>query len=46
MAGIRDRIIHNYFGVDYKIIWDTVENDIPDLQQWIITIIKIEIPSN
>ncbi len=43
MAGIRDKIIHNYFGVDYKIIWDTVENDIPELQQWMKTIIEKEI---
>lgn len=22
MAGMRDRLIHNYFGVDYDIVWN------------------------
>jgi uncharacterized protein with HEPN domain len=32
-AGIRDRLIHDYFGVDYDIVWDVVQNKIPDLPQ-------------
>lgn len=32
MAGMRDRLIHGYFGVDYDIIWDVVMNKIPALQ--------------
>ena len=46
IAGIRDKIIHNYFGVDHKIIWDTVENNIPELQQRINAILQKEKPSN
>jgi uncharacterized protein with HEPN domain len=31
MAGMRDRLIHGYFGVDYGIVWDVVKNKIPIL---------------
>lgn len=33
MAGMRDRLIHGYFGVDYELVWDVVENKIPDLKK-------------
>jgi uncharacterized protein with HEPN domain len=33
MAGTRDRVIHHYFGVDYDVIWDIIENKLPDLQE-------------
>src|SRR6185295_9658070 len=26
MAGMRDRLIHSYFGVDYEIVWDVAAN--------------------
>ena len=29
MAGMRDRLIHGYFGVNYKLVWETVRTDIP-----------------
>ena len=32
MMGIRDRIVHQYFKVDLDIIWQTVTNDIPELE--------------
>ena len=32
MAGMRDRLIHHYFGVDYEIVWDVVKNEAPRLK--------------
>lgn len=32
IAGMRDRVIHAYFNVDYGLIWDTVINDVPILE--------------
>lgn len=29
MAGMRDRLIHAYFGIDYVLIWETIKNAIP-----------------
>jgi uncharacterized protein with HEPN domain len=31
MAGMRDRLIHDYGGVDYEIVWQTVSDDVPNL---------------
>ncbi len=31
MAGTRDHLIHHYFGIDYDILWDIIENKIPEL---------------
>jgi uncharacterized protein with HEPN domain len=33
MAGTRDYLIHQYFGVDYDILWDIIENKIPELHR-------------
>jgi uncharacterized protein with HEPN domain len=32
MAGMRDRLIHGYFGVDYELVWDVAVNKIPTLR--------------
>lgn len=29
MAGMRDKMIHQYFGVDVNVIWHTVKEDLP-----------------
>jgi uncharacterized protein with HEPN domain len=41
MAGMRDRLIHAYFGVDYAIVWDVVQTRIPELRQQIASILGV-----
>ncbi len=40
MAGMRDRIIHFYFGVDYEIVWKVIKEDLPNLKTQIVKILK------
>lgn len=40
MAGMRDRLIHGYFGVDYTLVWDVVTTRIPGLRNQISAILK------
>lgn len=40
MAGMRDKLIHDYFGVDTDAVWDTVEKDIPSLKGKLKNIIE------
>ncbi len=42
MAGMRDRLIHGYFGVDYEVVWDAVTNNVPVLHQEIARILQSE----
>lgn len=35
MAGMRDRLIHEYFGVDLDLVWDVIQNKIPTLRRQI-----------
>ncbi len=31
VTGLRHRIVHDYFALDYRRLWDTVHNDLPPL---------------
>ena len=33
MAGMRDKLIHEYFGVDLVVVWETVKQDLPNLKR-------------
>lgn len=35
MAGVRDKLIHDYFGIDYDIVWDIIQFKIPDLDHFL-----------
>ncbi len=32
MAGMRDKLIHFYFGVNYKLIWETIKRSLPPVK--------------
>ena len=40
MAGMRDRLIHDYIGVNYSIVWDVMKNKIPDMSYQISEILS------
>ena len=42
MAAMRDKVIHQYFGVDYEIVWDVARNKIPVLRQQMTNILQAE----
>ncbi len=42
IAGMRDRLIHHYFGVDYDIVWDAVVNEVPSLNIKIKELLQID----
>jgi uncharacterized protein with HEPN domain len=39
MAGMRDRLIHDYMGINYSIVWDVAKNKIPELNNQIIRVL-------
>ena len=42
ISGMRDKLIHHYFGVDYDLVWDVIKNNIPNLNETIKLILKNE----
>lgn len=33
IAGLRDKLIHHYFGVDWDIVWNVIKNKIPEFRE-------------
>ena len=42
IAGMRDRLIHQYFGVNWTILWDVVQNKLPELKMSVEQILHDE----
>ena len=40
IAGMRDKIIHQYFNVDYEILWDAIKNNLPAIKDKIQAILN------
>jgi uncharacterized protein with HEPN domain len=40
MYGMRNRIVHDYFEIDLKVVWQTVISDLPTLRLQIATLVN------
>jgi uncharacterized protein with HEPN domain len=45
MAGVRDKLIHHYFGINFEIVWTISLEELPSVQKSIEIILKIISPS-
>ncbi len=43
---MRDRLIHDYMGINYSIVWDVAKNKIPELSEQISEVIRNEQKTN
>ncbi|CAN5527411.1 hypothetical protein BH23BAC1_BH23BAC1_50140 [soil metagenome] len=37
---MRNILVHKYFGVDNKIVWEIIENNLPDLKENVEEVLK------
>ncbi len=40
IAGTRDKLVHDYFGVNYDVVWTIVRNDLPSLLEQINAVLE------
>lgn len=46
IAGMRDKVIHFYFGVNWDVVWDVIKNKVPKLKEQVEKILgEAEAPS-
>jgi uncharacterized protein with HEPN domain len=41
IAGMRDKLMHHYFGIDLDLVWDVIKKDIPNLEKKLKEILKL-----
>ena len=42
ITGMRNKVIHDYVAIDYDVVWDTVNYDLPELIEQLQTILKAD----
>ena len=42
MARLRDKLIHHYFGIDYILVWNVIEEEVPRLRNQILEVMERE----
>jgi len=45
VAGMRDKLIHGYFGVTLELVWVTIRNELPELKRQIRGMLKEDFAS-
>jgi len=43
MAGMRDKVIHEYFGIDLDIVWKTIKARLSSLKESLLKILNSEV---
>jgi uncharacterized protein with HEPN domain len=42
MRGMRNKLIHEYFDVDWAMVWDTVKRDLPILKTQVESLLRLD----
>lgn len=40
LSGVRDKLIHHYFGVNFDVVWDIVKEELPEVLSQLEEILK------
>ena len=40
MAGMRDKLAHEYFGIRYDVVWNTIKTRLPELKSMIQNVLQ------
>lgn len=46
IVGLRNRIVHDYFGLDLQMVWQILQRDLPALNSALVDIVRLPPPSS